>query len=450
MDDFVRQREPDQGNTTQTERSGRRGSALWAIILLIVFGIVGWWLWAHRTAPAPQPSRYGAKGAPQPVGVATVGTGDIRVILNELGTVTPLDTVTVQTQISGLLMSEGFQEGQIVQKGAFLAQIDDRPFQADLQKDEGTLAHDQGLLAQARADLLRFEPLGRQSYIPIQQLTDQRYLVQQDAGTVAADEGTVATDKLNIAYCHITAPVTGRVGLRQVDPGNYVQTTSTTGIVVLTQLQPISVIFSLPQTDLSAVDARLAQGATLPVDAYDQANITKIDSGKLDTVDNEMDTATGTVKIRAIFPNPKNELFPDQFVNAHLLVNTLANVVRVPVQAVQIGEPGSFVWLVNDDNTVSSQPVTLGPTDGSFDQVISGLQAGDRVVTDGTDRLRDGMKVSVPTPASMTPGTGSAASGGPWGSGGGGGAGHHHHRGGHHHRPPQSNRPTPAAGQQDQ
>jgi multidrug efflux system membrane fusion protein len=435
MDDLRHPQEPDQDSQTTTRR--RRGGGLWFVLALILLGGLGWWLWTHRPAPAaaPQPSRYGAKTAAQPVGVATIATGDIRVVLNELGTVTPLDTVTVQTQIDGLLMSVGFQEGQIVQKGAFLAQIDDRPYQADLEKDEGTLAHDQGLLAQARSDLLRYQTLGRQNSIAIQQVADQRYLVQQDAGTVAADQGTVATDKINIAYCHITAPVTGRVGLRQVDPGNYVQTTSTTGIVVLTQLQPISVIFSLPQTDLSAVEARLAQGATLPVDAYDQSNTVKIDSGTLATVDNEMDTATGTVKIRAIFPNARNELFPNQFVNAHLLVDTLTNVVRVPTQAVQIGAPGSFVWVVNDNNTVSSRTVTLGPTDGAYEQVLSGLQAGDRVVTDGTDRLRDGMKVTIPAASGTAPG----ASGGY----GGGGSGHHHH-GRHHHRTQNGDQAPPA------
>jgi multidrug efflux system membrane fusion protein len=444
MDDYVRPREPEQDSPVQTTHRRGGSGAFSVILLLIVFVGIGWWLWTHRSAPAPQPSRYGAKNAAQPVGVATIGTGDIRVVLNELGTVTPFDTVTVQTQINGLLMGVGFTEGQIVQSGAFLAQIDDRPYQAELEKDEGTLAHDQGLLAQARSDLLRFETLGRQDSIAIQQVVDQRYLVQQDAGTVASDQGIVATDKLDIAYCHITAPVTGRVGLRQVDPGNYIQTTSTTGIVVLTQLRPISVIFSLPQSDVSAVEARLQRGATLPVDAYDQSNTTKIGTGELDTVDNQMDTSTGTVKIRAIFPNANYELFPNQFVNAHLLVNTLTNVLRVPTQAVQIGAPGNFVWVVNDDNTVSAQTVTLGPTDGPYEQVISGLQPGDRVVTDGTDRLRDGTKVSVPATVAPTPAD--AASGGGW-SGSGAGPGHRHH--GRHHRPQGADQQKPA-GQQSQ
>jgi multidrug efflux system membrane fusion protein len=442
MDDLVRKHEPDQQAPLPRSGRGRRRRTIWVVLLLIILGVIGGWFWTQRTAPAPQTGRGGAKGAPQPVGTATIATGNIKVVLNELGTVTPLDTVTVQTQINGLLMGVGFTEGQIVQKGAFLAQIDDRPYQADLQKDQGTLAHDQGLLAQARADLVRFETLGRQNSIAIQQVADQRYLVQQDAGTVASDEGTVTTDKLDIAYCHITAPVTGRVGLRQVDPGNYVQTTSTTGIVVLTQLQPISVIFSMPQSDLSTVEARLTQGATLPVDAYDQSNTTKIDSGTLGTVDNEMDTATGTVKIRAIFPNAKFELFPNQFVNAHLLVNTLTDVLRVSTQAVQIGAPGSFVWLVNADNTVSARTVTLGPTDGAYEQVISGLQAGDRVVTDGTDRLRNGTKVTIPAAAGSGPAN--AAFGGSWIRQGG--AGHHHHG---HHKKSQGAAQSPPAGQQN-
>jgi membrane fusion protein, multidrug efflux system len=228
--------------------------------------------------------------------------------------------------------------------------------------------------------------------------------VQQDQGTVQSDKAAIATDQINIGYCHIVSPVDGRVGLRLIDPGNYVQTSNTSGIAVVTELQPMSVVFSVPQQDVAEVEDRIAQDATLPVDVYDQTNTTQLDQGKLSAIDTQMNTSTGTVNMRAVFPNQKNQLFPNEFVNAHLLVNTLTNVVRVPVPAVQIGASGSFVWVINSNDTVTSKPVKLGPVDGQYQQVISGLQVGDRVVIDGADRLRDGMKVTIPTAQSATPG----------------------------------------------
>lgn len=391
----------------------RRSRWKWlGLLLLLVVIAVCVWVVLHR--PAQQPRSFA--NAPQPVGAATIDTGDIRVILSELGTVTPLDTVTVKTQINGQLTQVAFQEGQMVKKGDFLIQIDDRPYQAQLMKDQGQLGHDQGLLAQAQADSARFQTLGRQDSIAKQQVQDQQFLVQQDQGTVKSDQAAVATDQLNIAYAHIVSPIDGRVGLRQIDPGNYVQTSDTNGLVVITQMQPMSVIFSIPQQNLDEVQERIAQSATLEVDAFDQTNTRQIDTGKLATIDNEMDTSTGTVKMRAIFPNTKNQLFPNQFVNAHLLVNTLQNVVRVPVPAVQLGPSGSFVWVIKSDNTVQSTPVKLGTVDGQYQQVISGLTAGEQVVTDGSDRLKDGMKVTIPTaqagstggatPGSQPPGSG--------------------------------------------
>lgn len=399
MDERVDRTEADQVNRETTSpilpTRRRRSRLLWLVLAAIV-AIVGLGLWfglPHRRQPPT------AAAPAQPVGAAQVDTGDIRVILSELGTVTPLDTVTVRTQINGQLTEVAFHEGQIVKKGEFLAQIDDRIYQAQLQHDLGQLAHDQGLLEQAQSDLQRFATLGRQNSIAQQQVADQRYLVQQDEGTVAADQGTVATDRTNIAYCHIVSPIDGRVGLRQVDPGNYVQTSDTNGIAVLTQMQPMSVIFSVPQQNVAAIEQRLLQGATLPVFAYDQSNTTEIDQGKLAVIDNQMNTATGTVNLRAIFPNAHNQLFPNQFVNAHLLVDTLTNVVRVPVAAVQAGAPGAFVWVIGPNGTVSDRPVTLGPVDGQFQQVISGLKPGEQVVTDGIDRLQAGMRVTVKTAA---------------------------------------------------
>jgi multidrug efflux system membrane fusion protein len=304
--------------------------------------------------------------------------------------------VTALTQINGQLQQVGFSEGQMVKKGDFLAQIDPRPYQAALEQAQGTLAHDQGLLAQAQSDLKRYQTLGRQDSIAQQQLDDQKYLVQQYTGTVQTDQGTVDTAKLNLAYCHIVSPIDGQVGLRQVDQGNYVQTSTTSGIVVITQMQPISVLFSVPEDNLPDIIKRVRSGATLSVEAYDRANTRLLATGQLGTLDNVIDTTTGTLKLRAMFANPDEQLYPNQFVNARLLVDTMANTVRVPVPAVQRGEPGTFVYLINANNTVSVRPITVGPTDGGFEAVTSGLNPGDRVVTDGTDRLRDGAAVTLP------------------------------------------------------
>ena len=415
-------RAPDTASpVSPVVHQSRRG--YWILTGLIVVGLIGggWYLWTqHSAKQAPQTTnaRRGAQGAPQPVGFATIDKGDIRIILNELGTVTSLDTVTVLTQINGQLQQVGFNEGQIVKKGDFLAQIDPRPYQAALEQAEGTLAHDQGLLAQAQSDLKRYQTLGRQDSIAQQQLDDQKFLVQQYTGTVKTDQGAVDTAKLNLAYCHIVSPIDGQVGLRQVDPGNYIQTSSTTGVVVITQMQPISVLFSVPEDSVPDIIKRIRSGATLSVEAYDRANTRLLATGQLGTLDNVIDTTTGTLKLRAMFANPDEQLYPNQFVNARLLVDTMANTVRVPVPAVQRGEPGTFVYLINANNTVSVRPIKVGPTDGGFEAVTSGLNPGDRVVTDGTDRLRDGAKVTLPSAqgggkTAAKPGTAPAANGTP-------------------------------------
>jgi multidrug efflux system membrane fusion protein len=394
------QRAPDTHTTQTPKRRSSIGSVVLAVVLLGAVGGGGWYWWTHHQTAATARrggAGRGAQGAPQPVGFATIDKGDIRVILNELGTVTSLDTVTVFTQINGQIQEIGFKEGQTVKKGDFLAQIDPRPYIAALEQAQGTLAKDQGLLAQAQTDLKRFQTLGRQDSIAQQQVDDQRFLVQQDTGQVQTDQGVVDTAKLNLAYCHIVSPIDGVVGLRQVDQGNYIQTSSTSGIVIITELQPISALFAVPEDNLPDIIGQVRKGATLSVEAYDRSNTKLLATGQLATLDNVIDTTTGTLKLRAMFDNPDETLIPNQFINARLLVNTLKDTVRVPVPAVQRGEPGTFVYVINSDNTVSVRPIKVGPVDGGYQAVTSGLNPGDRVVTDGTDRLRDGAKVTLPT-----------------------------------------------------
>ncbi len=416
--------QPDPGqpvhapiHATPVRRGRRVGRLILAAVVIAAAGGTGYW-WSHRTPARPAaaqgaPPRNARTGvsqtAAQPVGAATIDTGNIRVILNELGTVTPLATVTVKTQLNGQLVEVGFKEGQRVNKGDFLAQIDSRPYQVTLEQAQGQLAHDQGLLQQAQTNLKRFQTLGRQDSIAQQQVDDQRYLVAQYVGTVKSDQASVDSANLNLAYAHIVAPVAGQVGLRQVDAGNYVQTSDASGLVVITQMQPISVIFSVPEDELPDIVAQLRLGSPLAVQAYDRANTRLLSTGQLTTLDNQIDTTTGTLRIRADFANPDQMLYPNQFVNARLLVNTLRDVVRVPVPAVQRGEPGTFVYIINANNTVAVRPIKLGPIDGGYQAVLSGLQPGDRVVTDGTDRLRDGAAVTVPAPQSAsTAGAGQA------------------------------------------
>ncbi len=373
-------------------------------------GLAAFWAThcASQTGSRPQHSQ-GSQAAPQAIAAETIGVGDIRIVLNELGTVTPLANVTVRSQINGYLLSVAFQEGQMVKQGDFLAQIDPRPFQVALEQAQGALARDQALLAQAQADLKRFQTLVRQDSIAQQQADDQRFLVEQDQGTVQTDQAQIDSAKLNLTYCHIVAPVTGQVGLRLVDPGNYVQTSDANGIVMLTQEQPMSVVFSVTEDDLPAIMKRVNAGATLQVEARDRSNTTKLASGTLGSVDNLINTTTGTVNMRAIFQNDDEALFPNQFVNVRVLVDTVHGAVRVPIAAVEQGAPGNYVFVINQDDTVSMRPIKLGPNDGGYAQVLSGLSVGERVVTDGTDRLRDGQKVAVSAPQRKCPGANRAA-----------------------------------------
>jgi len=371
------------------------------VLVLLGFAIYETVHWVRTATP---PGGRFPQGALQTVGASTAALGDVRVVLNELGTVTPLATVTVQTQINGQLTDVGFTEGQLVKKGDFLAQVDPRPYEYLKEQYEGQLARDQGLLAQAQMDQKRYETLAQQNSIARQQAEDQVFIVQQYAGSVKQDQGLVDAQALNIAYCRIVSPITGRVGLRLVDPGNYVQTTNTGGIAVITQLQPISVIFTLPEDDLPEIMPQFTAGTPLVVTAYDRANLRQLAVGRVSAVDSQIDTTTGTVKVRAQFDNENNTLFPNQFVNVRLLVKTLQNAVTVPTSAIQRGAPGTYVYVINADNTVSVRQVSTGPVDGNITAINSGLSAGERVVTDGTDRLRDGVKVVVAGERGGTPG----------------------------------------------
>lgn len=388
------------------QKPGGRRRLIVGLIVIFVIALGGYLIWRSVFSGLPAGQRGQPSAAAQSVGVATIGRGDIRVVVNALGTVTPIATVTVQTQIDGQLMEVGFTEGQIVKKGDFLAQIDPRPYQLLQAQYEGQLARDQGLLAQAKVDLARYQRLAEQNSIARQQYEDQIYIVQQYEGTVKLDQAQVDQEKLNVIYCRIVSPVTGRIGLRLVDPGNYVQTSNNTGLAVVTQLQPITVIFPIPEDDLPDIVPGLNIGAIFQVVAYDRANVKLLASGRVIALDSQIDTTTGTVKVRAEFDNSDFALFPNQFVNAQLLVKTLNNVVTVPTAAVQTGAPGSYVYVVNADSTVSVRPVKLGPTDGPMAAVTSGLSPGEQVVVDGTDRLRDGARVRVPGAAEQHPATG--------------------------------------------
>ena len=368
----------------------------WAIAVALAAALLAWQKpWSHLGAPAPRPGPGGPPGS-QAVSVATVGLGDMPVMLNGLGTVTSLATVTVRSQISGYLVAVAFREGQMVQKGDLLAQIDPRLYQAALTQYEGQLQRDQALLRNAQLDLARYQKLNTQDSISRQTVDTAQSTVRQYEGTVKADEGLVDTQRTNLDYTRVTAPVGGRVGLRQVDAGNYVTPSDTNGIVVLTQLQPISVLFTLPEDNLRSVMQQVRAGAALPVTIYDRADSELLATGRLDTVDNQADTSTGTVKLRAVFDNADLGLFPNQFVSTRLLVQTIKGAVLLPSAAVQQGVNGPFVYRLEPGNKVSVQAVKTGVGDGTAVVALSGVKQGDQVVVDGADRLKDGATVTVP------------------------------------------------------
>lgn len=369
-----------------------------AVVLLLA--IAGLW-WGLRK-PADEAGGRGKGGFDPnakalPVVAAPVTQGSIDIYLNALGTVTPRNMVTVRSRVDGQLMRVTFQEGQLVKAGELLAEVDPRPFQVQLTQAQGQFAKDQALLKNAQLDLERYRTLLAQDSISKQQVDTQESLVRQYEGTVAADQGQIDSAKLNLTYSRITAPITGVVGLRQVDPGNVIHATDANGLVVITQMQPITVLFPIPEDNLPQVLARMKSGAALPVEAWDRAQKVKLATGKLLTSDNQIDTTTGTIKLRAEFPNDNNMLFPNQFVNVRMLVDTKTDATLLPSAAIQRGAPGTFVYAVNADQTVSVKPVKLGPVQGETTAVDSGIAPGATVVVDGADKLREGAKVELIT-----------------------------------------------------
>jgi multidrug efflux system membrane fusion protein len=373
----------------------RRGVLIAAIVLLLLIALVVYHLSSGKKQRPGSP--------PQAVSAAQAVQGDMPETLNELGTVTPTATVNVLPQLSGYLTAVGYHEGEDVTKGQFLAQIDPRPYEIDKLQAEAQLAKDQASLDQARSDLARYTVLNQQKSIAEQTYSDQKFTVEQDEAAVKVDRASIAQYDLDLTYCRITAPVSGRVGLRLVDPGNYVTQSTSPGIVTITTMKPTTVEFTVPQNSLAQVLQRFNSGTKLSVTAYNSDNTRQLATGSLYAISNQMATSTGTVTLRATFANEDEVLFPNEFVNVVLLVDTLHRAVLVPTPAVQSGAPGDFVYLVNADQTVSVHKVTPGPSDGKNTAILAGLSAGQTVVTDGTDRLSDGAKVKIggakPAPA---------------------------------------------------
>lgn len=396
--------------------SRRRKLIAAALILLLAGG--GWYWYQHRTPAASAPGAPGAAGGPggpggrggpggpggpggqrSPVVVSTVAQRNMDVILNGLGNVTPVANVTVRAQVSGPLLKVLFKEGQMVKAGDVLAEIDPRPFQATLDQAVGTLARDRALLENARLDQKRYRTLLGQDSISSQQVDTQDALVRQYEGVVKTDQANVDSARLQLGYTRIVAPASGRIGLRQVDPGNIVSTSDTNGIALITQIQPIAVLYTIPEDNLPSVLKRLHAGETIPVQAWDRQARNRLAEGTLLTTDNQIDTTTGTVKLKAIFQNTDGLLFPNQFVNMRTRVDTIEDATVVPVAAIQRGQQGTFVYVVDESSKVKVQVVTLGPSDGERTVVTKGVQPGQRVVIDGADRLKEGMTVETVDPA---------------------------------------------------
>ncbi|MGA3177551.1 MAG: efflux RND transporter periplasmic adaptor subunit [Candidatus Acidiferrum sp.] len=405
-----------QANSTDSRKPGHYATEnssthksrwwIWLIFAVILVVVVVWWM---RRGASPEAKTAGDPASrPVLVSTASAHQGDIGIYLNALGTVIPVYTVTVTSRVQGEITQVYYHEGQMVEKGDPLIEIDPRPYQASLTQVEGQLAHDTAVLNEAKIDLERYQQAFTRNAIAKQQLDDQQQVVLQDEGTVKNDEGQLANAKVNLVYTHITAPIAGRVGLRLVDPGNIVQANSSTALVVITQLQPITVIFSIAEDHLSQIQQQLRKGKKLSVDAFDRAGSTKLSSGTLLTLDNVIDTTTGTLKLKAIFDNKDDALFANQFVNIKLLVDTQRNMTLIPSPAIQRSAQGAFVYVIKSDQTASMRNITPGTTDGSV-TAVDGLEPQEVVAVNGFDKLQDGAKVTIRKPTSGGGGGGASA-----------------------------------------